>query len=80
MLAINVEQDIDAVRRFLAQNPHTFPIPLDPDQKAQRLYQVFRFPETFLIDKEGVVIEHFVGARNWSSVEFMKQIDRLTKG
>jgi len=80
MRAINVEQDPASVHHFLEQDPPAFTVLLDPDQKAQRLYQVYRFPESFLIDKQGVVLERFVGGRNWSSVDFMKQLDRLTKG
>jgi peroxiredoxin len=80
MLAVNVEQDPASVRQFLEQNSHSFTVLLDPDQKAQRLYQVYRFPESFLIDKQGMVIKRFIGGRNWSSVEFMERLNQLTKG
>jgi peroxiredoxin len=77
MLAVNVEKDIETVRAFLAQSPHSFSVLLDQQATVQNLYGVFRFPETFLIDKEGRLVERFLGARDWSSVEFMKRISTL---
>ncbi len=79
MLAVNTEQDIQAVRTFLERNPHSFPVLLDPQAQAQQLYRVFRFPETFLIDKDGRILEHYLGARDWSSVQFLRYIDSLIK-
>lgn len=79
MLAVNVEQNIDDVRAYLQQNPHSFPILLDADARAQGLYSVYRFPETFLIDKNGRVVEHYLGARDWSSVEFLGKINSMLK-
>jgi peroxiredoxin len=77
MLAVNVEKDIEPVRAFLAQSPHSFAVLLDQQATAQNLYGVFRFPETFLIDQEGRLVERFLGARDWSSVEFMKRISTM---
>jgi len=79
MLAVNVEQDAAAVRAFVQKHAHTFPVLLDPEATAQRLYGVDRFPETFLIDREGRVVERYIGARDWSSVDFLKKIKSMLK-
>jgi thiol-disulfide isomerase/thioredoxin len=79
MLAVNTEQDKDVVEDFLSSHPHDFTVLLDPQGAAQNLYQVFRFPETFLLDKEGRIVERFLGARDWSAVEFLKRIEHLVK-
>lgn len=79
MLAVNTEQDKGAVEDFLSRHPHDFTVLLDPRGTVQNLYQVFRFPETFLIDKEGRIVERFIGARDWSGVEFLKRIEQLVK-
>jgi peroxiredoxin len=78
MLAVNVEKDLEPVRAFLSQNPHSFAVLLDQQASVQNAYGVFRFPETFLLDKEGRLVERFLGARDWSSVEFMKRISSMT--
>jgi peroxiredoxin len=77
MLAVNVEKDLEPVRAFLAQHPHSFAVLLDQQSAVQNLYGVFRFPETFLLDQEGRLVERFLGARDWSSVDFMKRISTM---
>jgi len=79
MLAVNVEEDVEAVKAFLKEHPHSFPVLSDFEAKAQGLYSVYRFPETFLIDKSGKIVEHYLGARDWSGVDFIKKINTLMK-
>lgn len=79
IVAINVENDPKAVRDFLQKNRHSFTVLLDGEAKAQNLYGVYRFPETFLIGKDGKVVQHYIGARDWSSVEFLKYVSSLTQ-
>ena len=77
MLAVNVEEDAQEVLKdFLAKNPHSFTIPLDTQMRVQEMYNVYRFPETFIVDKNGVIVDHIIGARDWASPE---TIDYLTK-
>ncbi|HEY7746398.1 MAG TPA: TlpA disulfide reductase family protein [Desulfuromonadales bacterium] len=79
MLAVNIEEDVEAVKDFLKENPHSFSVLLDLEANAQNLYGVYRFPETFLIDKNGKIVERYLGARDWSGVDFLKLINALMK-
>ena len=45
----------------------TFPILLDSEEKVHDLYGVNRLPETYIIDKNGVVRDHILGPVNWAS-------------
>ncbi|MFO7982245.1 MAG: TlpA disulfide reductase family protein [Desulfuromonadales bacterium] len=74
ILAVNVEKDKKAVENFLRGTPYSFKILLDPEGQAQSAYRVYRYPESYLIDKDGRIIEHYLGARDWSSVDFMNRI------
>lgn len=75
MLAVNIEKEgRTAVPPFLERNPHSFTVLLDLEEKVQRAYGVYRFPETFLIDKEGRVARHYIGAYDWSAIDILKQI------
>lgn len=81
MLAVNVEDNgKDAVAEFLKKTPYSFPILLDEDKTAQTTYGVFRFPETFVIDRNGRVVEKIIGARNWLSGPTFKLINFLVNG
>jgi len=78
MLAVNVEQEgLATVPPFLERNPHSFRVLLDLEAKVQNAYGVYRFPESFLIDKRGRIARHYIGAYDWSSVEILKQVKEL---
>jgi len=78
MLAVNIEREgKEAVPAFLERNPYSFTILLDIEEKVQRSYGVYRFPETFLIDRNGRVARHYIGAYDWSTVDILKQIKAL---
>ncbi len=81
MLALNVEENGgQTVKAFLKSSPHTFPVLLDEDAKAQNTYRVFRFPETFIISREGVIMNHILGAREWDEESTVQYLKFLVKG
>lgn len=81
MLAVNVEPDGDqTVPAFLKRWPHSFPVLLDTEGKAQNAYQVFRFPETFIIGREGIIFNHVIGAREWDDSKVVEYLRFLLEG
>lgn len=81
LLAVNAEVDgLEVLPDFLQKHPHTFPIPVDTEGDVQVKYGVFRFPESFIIGRDGKVVEHIIGARDWSDNQTIQLIDSLTKG
>lgn len=81
MLAVNAENNgRTAVSRFLEKNPYDFTILLDPDAEVQNAYGVFRLPESFIIDRNGVVVEKIIGGRDWMDGSIYKKIDFLLNG
>ncbi|MHB9112529.1 MAG: TlpA disulfide reductase family protein [Thermoleophilia bacterium] len=55
------------VEPFVKKLGLTFPILLDSDKKVNNLYQATGVPETFIIDKNGIVRQHILGPVNWAS-------------
>lgn len=81
MLAVNVEENgLQAVSAFLKQRSYSFPILLDSENVAQNTFGVFRFPESFIIDRNGVIVEKIIGGRNWLTGPTFKLIDFLLNG
>ena len=81
MLAVNVEGNgKEAVEKFLRTTPHSFPILLDSENVAQNTYGVFRFPESFIIDRNGVVVEKIIGGRDWMTGSVFTLIKFLLNG
>lgn len=81
LLAVNVEPDGDlTVPAFLKRESHSFPVFLDAEARAQNTYQVYRFPETFIISREGVILNHVIGAREWDDSSVVEYLRFLVEG
>ena len=81
LLALNADEEgVPAVTTFLQGKDYTFPILMDTASEVQIKYQVFRYPETFIIDRNGVIVEHIIGARDWMSDAMIKKINFLLNG
>lgn len=80
MLAVNVDEQAASLQTFMREHPHGFTVLHDADAKVQKLYQVFKFPETFVIGKDGIVLDHIVGARDWSSPQALQYFGKLVDG
>lgn len=78
VFAISIDDDIHLVREFLLQLPLSFPILLDPGGKrATRDFGVIGYPTTFLVARNAVVREIWVGERNWDASEVRVACDAL---
>jgi peroxiredoxin len=60
--------------------PAPFPVLIDPESSVVGgRYGTRLFPETWLIDKNGVIRARFDGARDWSNPLMLEFIDSLSK-
>ncbi|MDH4227693.1 MAG: TlpA family protein disulfide reductase [Deltaproteobacteria bacterium] len=66
IVAVSSDTSADDVKKFIGENKLTFPVLLDPKGKIKEAYKTTGFPETFIIDQNGVVAEKVVGPRNWT--------------
>ena len=66
LVAVSVDEDRKEVVAFRDRLGLTFPIALDPDQAVSHRYQTTGFPESLLVDRDGTVLERYVGPRDWS--------------
>lgn len=77
VLGVSIDVDGDAYHKFLKDYKVDFLTVRDPDQKSNRLYGTFKFPETYIIDRNGVVRRKFIGAVDWSSPEIVDFLNKL---
>lgn len=81
MLAVNIEKDGgEIVPKFLKRNPHSFPVLLDPQARAQEIYGVYRYPETFIIARNGTVVRKVLGAIDWAAPSMVEYLRFLLNG
>lgn len=77
VLAISIDEDEDAYHRFLQQHELKLLTVRDPQQKVSTMYGTTGWPETYIIDRQGVVRRKFVGAVDWDSPEVMQFLAKL---
>jgi cytochrome c biogenesis protein CcmG/thiol:disulfide interchange protein DsbE len=80
LVAVSVDEGDDEVRAFRDRLGLRFPILLDPAKRAAGAYQTFRFPESWLIGRDGVVVARYVGPREWDDPVYVERIRRLIAG
>ena len=78
MLSVCIDQrGAEVVGPFMAQLGLTLPVLLDPEGNTYKLYGLTGVPETFILDKNGVVIQKIIGPQNWINVQWLEYFDRI---
>ena len=77
VLAVSIDEDPDAYSRFLVRRHVDLTTVRDPSQSAAKLFHTDMWPETYVIDRQGVIRRKFIGAQDWSNPEvraFLKSL------
>jgi peroxiredoxin len=86
VLTVSTDDGPDDVRDTLktvlpTRKEAPFPVLFDPDSKVVGAkYGTHLFPETWIIDKRGVIRARFDGAREWTNPAVVELIDQIRKG
>ncbi|MDP3938001.1 MAG: TlpA disulfide reductase family protein [Deltaproteobacteria bacterium] len=81
ILAVSIDaRSRDAVLPFRNKFSLTFPILFDPDGRVSRMYQTTGVPESFVVDRDGIIREKVIGPRTWDSDEMVKWFGELVLG
>jgi peroxiredoxin len=66
VVAVSIDDaDSSVVRQFARELGLTFDLLQDRTGVIQRLYQTTGVPESFVIDREGIIIKKVIGAAEW---------------
>jgi peroxiredoxin len=78
VLAVSVDEGgAGTVEQFMRKNRFVLPVLLNPDQSVSRQYGTFKFPETYLVDREGIVRLKIIGAADWTSPDAQKFVQAM---
>ena len=77
VVAVSVDVDQNAYRQFLKDHNVSLLTVRDPNQKSSNLYGTFKFPETYVIDRQGVMRRKFIGAVEWTAPEITDFLAKL---
>lgn len=78
VLAVSVDANEESYRKFLEENHVSLLTVRDADQKSNNLYGTFKFPETYIIDRNGVVRRKFIGAVDWNQADILDYLNKLS--
>ncbi len=77
ILGVSIDEDPDAYSRFLVRRHIDFLTVRDPSQSAAKLFHTDGWPETYIIDRQGIIRRKIVGDPDWSNPEiraFLKSL------
>ena len=78
ILAVSLDAlGAQVVESFMRTRQLSFPTLLDTKNVVQRLYRTTGVPESFIVDKRGILVEKVVGPRDWSHPQLLAQFERL---
>lgn len=77
VLAVSVDEDERSYHTFLKKNNVDLLTVRDPQQKSNELYGTFKFPETYIIDRNGVVQRKFIGPVDWTRSDVVEYLNKL---
>jgi thiol-disulfide isomerase/thioredoxin len=76
LLAVSVDDDWDAIRRFFVKGTK-IGVLLDQSHTIPKTFGTTQYPETYFLDGEGHVRYYFANSRNWSKPEAVACLESL---
>jgi cytochrome c biogenesis protein CcmG, thiol:disulfide interchange protein DsbE len=77
VLAVSIDEDESAYHKFVKDHGVNLLTVRDPQQKTPNLYGTHGWPETYIIDRQGVVRRKFIGAVDWTDPEVTTFLSKL---
>lgn len=77
VVGVSIDQDPDVYRQFLVKHHVDLTTVRDADQKVNALYGTVQIPETYIIDRNGLIRRKLVGPQDWTSPEITGYLAKL---
>jgi peroxiredoxin len=77
VVAISADEDEQAYRRFIKQYGINFVTVREPSTQTQHQYGTEKLPESYVIDRNGILRRRMINAADWNSPEIIEFLSRL---
>ncbi len=77
VLGVSVDQNERVYRAFLSKVKVAFTTARDPESRISSDYGTFKYPETYIIDRQGKVLEKIIGPTDWTDGNMMGRVKAL---
>ena len=79
MIAINVGEDEETIKRFMHDYPIDFQVLLDKNVSSMQMWPISGLPTTFVVSPDGNIYYQAVGEREWDNEELLQKVKYLIK-
>lgn len=80
MVCVSVDEGgKQAIETYFKNSGFTLPAYIDPSGQVSKTYGITGVPETFVIDKNGLIVKKVIGGLDWSSPEVIAFLEGLMK-
>ncbi len=78
ILAVSIDETgLKAVAPFMKKTRLTFPALIDSKGAIKSVYRITAIPESFIVDKQGLLIKKIVGPLDWASPQVFRFFSSL---
>ena len=77
VLGISLDEDPDAYEEFLKKYEINFLNMRNPSHSVSDQYGTFKLPETYIISRDGHLLNKIVGPTDWASQQMLEYVDSL---
>jgi peroxiredoxin len=77
VLAVSFNDEEAAYHTYIAENHIDLLTAFDATQKSNLAYGTKRPPETYIIDKKGIIRRKFIGPSDWTTPEILTYLNKL---
>src|SRR5437868_4248905 len=77
VLAVATDHDPEAYKRFIRDNKVDLITVNDQAQKSSDRYGTWGWPETYIIDRKGIIRRKFIGPVEWTNPTIVSYLEKL---
>lgn len=74
VLGVSIDKNEQTYKRFVQQAGPAFETARDPEASIATDYGTFMWPETYIINPDGKVVEKYIGERDWNDPRLISSI------
>jgi cytochrome c biogenesis protein CcmG/thiol:disulfide interchange protein DsbE len=77
VLGVSRDEDVEAYKEFLVKYQVNFLTMRNPSNSVGELYGTYKIPETYIISRDGHVVNKIIGATDWAGEQMLSYVDSL---
>jgi cytochrome c biogenesis protein CcmG, thiol:disulfide interchange protein DsbE len=74
VLGVSMDTNPKLYHDFLSRTRVSFMTARDPEAKISQDYGTFKYPESYIIDSKGKVVQKVIGATNWTDGNMVNEV------